>query len=370
MKSYLFEYFRYTRTERNGIIILSSLCLMLISFYHLQDFIFKDNMDSIQEYEEIYCSLFEEVPLKKNIPINYFDFDPNTASTEDLIKLGVPPKASATLVNYRKSGAKFYEADDLKKVYGFGGNLIEKLKPYMKFPRKNKAVAASFSSKPQAPRKELSLFYFNPNECSKEELLKLGLGERVSNTIIKFREKVKFKKPEDFKKIYGLDDHKYAQLLPYLMFPKIEEEVFKKKDFEAFAKSEKVIIDINSADENEWQKISGIGPTFSKRIVKFRGKLGGFHSIDQVSETFGMTDSTFQAIKPYLKKEADLNKIKINKVELEELRSHPYIKWKHAKVLINYRKHHGPYKSAEDLSKVKVLSEQKIEQLLPYLSFE
>lgn len=369
MKSFLFEYFRYTRSERNGILFLGAICISLITFYHFQSFLFAPDFKSLEEYEEIYCSMFQEIEPEPIKEIKYFSFDPNTISKEDLMKMGISAKASQTLLNYRKSGAKIKKADDLLKVYGFNKSIVGKLKPYMSFSKNNASPPLAFGDKPKE-KKETVLFQFNPNSCSKMDFEKLGLNKRVINTIMNFREKVEFKKPEDFKKIYGLSEEKFNELLPYLNLPTplaIPKKVYEKP---VYAKKEKKIIDVNNASEEEWQEISGIGPTFSKRIVKFRGKLGGFHSIDQVAETFGMSDSTFQVIKPYLKIEKNLSKININEVELEELRSHPYLKWKHAKVLINYRNHHGPYGGKEDLKKVKILKEEQLEKILPYISFE
>ena len=379
MKSYLFEYFRFTRAERNGMLLLAFLCFSLIIFYHCQEFIFKEDLSSLEQYEDIYCSLFEEIPQFEKEEIRYFNFDPNIASKEKLMLLGISAKASQTLINYRKAGGKIKSPEDLLNVYGFNKATFEKLQPYIKIGSKKEIEKASYAHKKKKER-ATELFSFDPNVCSEADLMKLGLSQKVVNTIINYRSKVAFKTADDFKKIYGLKEQQFNQLLPYLNIPEHNKEetfaaakpenAFREKSIYGYQKREKVIIDINGADENEWQKLSGIGPTFSKRIVKFRSKLGGFHSIDQVAETYGMTDSTFQIIKPYLKNEVGINKIRINEVELEELRAHPYIKWKHAKVLINYRKHHGAYEGIEDLKKVKVLSEDLISQLSPYLSFE
>jgi DNA uptake protein ComE-like DNA-binding protein len=63
------------------------------------------------------------------------------------------------------------------------------------------------------------------------------------------------------------------------------------------------IIDINSADTTSFIALPGIGSKLAARIINFRDKLGGFYSVAQVGETFGLPDSTFQKIKQYLKLE-------------------------------------------------------------------
>ena len=46
--------------------------------------------------------------------------------------------------------------------------------------------------------------------------------------------------------------------------------------------------DFFASTVEDWQKLRGVGPSFSKRIVKFRDRLGGFYSIEQVGETYGL----------------------------------------------------------------------------------
>ena len=119
----------------------------------------------------------------------------------------------------------------------------------------------------------------------------------------------------------------------------------------SFGKS--VVIDINTADELEWQKLKGIGPALSKRIASYRNNLGGFYTIEQVAETYNLPDSTYQSIKSQLKltEPAQLKKININQAREEELVVHPYIGKKEAKWITAYRLQHGNYRSVDDVLK-------------------
>ena len=104
------------------------------------------------------------------------------------------------------------------------------------------------------------------------------------------------------------------------------------------------VIDINTADTSAFISLPGIGSKLAARIVNFRDKLGGFYSIDQVGETFGLPDSTFQKIKQYLKLEnTSIKKININTATVDELKAHPYIKYSVANPIIAYRNEHGPF---------------------------
>jgi competence ComEA-like helix-hairpin-helix protein len=62
--------------------------------------------------------------------------------------------------------------------------------------------------------------------------------------------------------------------------------------------------------------------------------------------------------------------VRINSASQEEMGRHPYIGFKLAKNIVNYRAKHGPFKSLEDVKKLYSLDAAKLPMLIPYLSFE
>ena len=129
-------------------------------------------------------------------------------------------------------------------------------------------------------------------------------------------------------------------------------------------------VDINSGSQADWEGLPGIGPYRASRIIKFRDALGGFARIDQVSDTYGLPDSTFLQIKPYLIRKALHEKIDINTSDFKALSMHPYISYKQAKVILAYRAQHGPFTTAQNLLKTKVVSTVELKKMEPYLIFE
>jgi DNA uptake protein ComE-like DNA-binding protein len=156
---------------------------------------------------------------------------------------------------------------------------------------------------------EVQLFRFDPNTLDESGWKKLGIKDRIIQTIIHYREKGGlFRKPEDIKKIYGLSNSEAEKLIPYIHINQANNSLNTNSDdrYSSSDKKEKYTrkynsIEINSATSEEWKALPGIGDVLSNRIVKFRASLGGFSSIDQVAQTYGLSDSTFQIIKPYLK---------------------------------------------------------------------
>lgn len=220
-----------------------------------------------------------------------------------------------------------------------------------------------------------TLFLFDPNTLPAEGWKRLGLRERTIRTIENYRRKGgRFRKPEDLEKIYGLFPEEYHRLAPFVKINGNNgvDSNQEKKPARPLQTSEKRYerLDINLADSNAFISLPGIGQKLAARIVKFREKLGGFYSVDQVGETFGLPDSTFRRIKPMLDRgSTPVKRILINTATEEELKTHPYIRYVLARPIISYRDQNGPFRQAEDLKKVLALTGQDLERLLPYLSF-
>ena len=131
-----------------------------------------------------------------------------------------------------------------------------------------------------------------------------------------------------------------------------------------------VSFDINRSGAQEWQNLPGIGEYRAQSIVKFRDRLGGFVRVDQIAETYGLPDSVFQRIRPLLKRTPITRPIYVNRADAATLAAHPYLKRSTATIIVRYRKNHGPFTSAEDLKKVRAISTETLDKLLPYLNFE
>lgn len=61
--------------------------------------------------------------------------------------------------------------------------------------------------------------------------------------------------------------------------------------------SENELININTADSDELNKINGIGKSKAEAIIKYREENGGFKSIEEIKNVSGIGDATFEKIK-------------------------------------------------------------------------
>lgn len=236
-------------------------------------------------------------------------------------------------------------------------------------------------TKKKWPRKTV-VFAFDPNSLSADSLKLLGLKPYIAKNLVKYRSKGgKFRKPADLYKIYGIDSARVSELLPYVqidstLFAKAKQKPRDQPIAKATKQSDKIakiklaFIDINTADEYQWQQLRGIGPTKARIIVERRDKLGGFYAKEQLLTVWGITDSLYQSIEAQLIASDDYKTIPINKADKKMLAAHPYIPYKEAGIMVSYRNNHGPYTSAEDLKKIVAFTPEFVDKVAPYLRFD
>jgi competence protein ComEA len=307
IRSYLFNFFHFNKQERNGVFVLCMIIVVLFAIRIIIPFIgnnnnnvqfltinaqppapkldIKDNDDGIKGFNK---SKFNSTESNHLTSHQRFVFNPNTVTAEDAQKLGFSKKLSATLINFRNKGGKFFKPQDLKKLYGLSPRLYEELENYVLIPQKEYKRDSSFVSK----------------------------------------------------------------------FPTYEKKVYTKE-----------LVELNTADSLSIVYLKGIGPGFTKRIIKYRTMLGGFHSVNQLKEVYGMTDSLFLSLSSQIKLDPKaLAKIPINAIDFNSLRKHPYFNFQLAQAVVNFRSKHGKL-TEEDIKNLGIFNEEKLRLILPYLSY-
>lgn len=217
-------------------------------------------------------------------------------------------------------------------------------------------------------------FPFDPNQIDMEQWLQLGLPEKTAHTILNYRSKGgRFRKAEDLARIYGMPAILARELIPWV---RIESVVGEKSPpagprnapgTQFAQRTESLKLPINSADSLAWMSLRGIGEKLAGRIVNFRNRLGGFYSLQQVGEVYGLKDSVFQQIRSSLVLDpVPVRQLSLNAATLEELAAHPYIRFPIARAIVAYRQEHGAFRSVEELSAIHLISQEQLEKIRPY----
>ncbi|MBK7880759.1 MAG: helix-hairpin-helix domain-containing protein [Saprospiraceae bacterium] len=218
------------------------------------------------------------------------------------------------------------------------------------------------------------LFYFDPNHLNTKESIQLGIPPRAYSNLQKYlKAGGKIKKAEDLQKIYGIDAELLNKLRPYV---KSSEETklteLKELSDTSLSAPAKIIepFEINSATEEEWKSLPGIGEKLSARIIKYKTALGGFLDKSQVCEVYGISDSLCLVISNYLQCTPQLSKIKVNSADMDELEMHPYLNRKQSEFIINYRRQHRTIKNLDELKSTGFFKKEELAKIEPYLAFD
>ena len=232
----------------------------------------------------------------------------------------------------------------------------------------------------EAERTALSTpFPFNPNTADSATLIKVGLKSwQVKNLLAYRRAGGRWKDADDFKRLYGLSEEEYQRLRPYIQIPPpVKDVYFTQKDRarqdslrqlrpEKF--TELTVLDLNTVDTLTLRKIPGIGVGYSRAIVSYRQRLGGFVSVAQLKDIEGLPDRIEEWFT--VDENAEVNRISINKSDFKTLVRHPYLSYEQVKVITTHIRKYGQLRSWKDLQLYPEFTPQDFERLTPYFVFE
>ena len=210
---------------------------------------------------------------------------------------------------------------------------------------------------------------FDPNTADAAELLSFKLPERTVNSILNFRNKGgKFYDKEDMKKIYNLHAADYARLEPYININIEKNKIrYEEKVKNPPAPRIEKIVELNAAAREDLMTLPMIGEKRAEQIIKYRNKLGGFFTREQLKEVYSLPDSIYNVIEnrvvadPLLIQPIDLN-------TLTDSTYHPYMKKNLVKLIVAYRDQHGKYTHIEEIRKMPLMNDSIYIKIGPYLS--
>lgn len=248
-----------------------------------------------------------------------FLFDPNEADSTQLLRLGLAPFQVRSIYRYRAKGGRFSTKDDFRRVYRLTNEQWEHLSPLIRIASKYQLVPVVESADPRlssVPRAK-------------------ALGDSVSDSLS-----------------VGSDSSASAVAKP--AYPK--------------KLSGDETIDVNLADSVLLCRVPGIGPYFSRKVLQYRRRLGGYTSIDQLLEIENFPADALAWLE--VGDTSVLEKLQINSLSTRKLMKHPYMGYYRASEIADYRRVHGPIRSMEVLKSLPHFSEADILRLSPYISFD
>ena len=309
----------FTRSQLWFLLLVLNACLLVLGIIFLSRYKNGTHSDASVALKTISSGKSTE-PTAQYYAVEYsqpesFTFDPNVADSTMLLRLGLAPFQVRSIYRYRAKGGRFSTKDDFRKVYRLTNEQWEHLSPLITIDKKYQLVDVKPKQK-----------------------------ENTQNTLAQ--------------NIPADTANKASCATPTHLH---EPKVYPRK------LSGDETIDINTSDSALLCRVPGIGPYYSRQIVRYRNKLGGYISTDQLLQIENFPTEALAWL--VVSDSVSIKRLNINKLSIRQLMKHPYIGYYRASAIVDYRRVHGPITNIHVLRNLSHFSEEDIEKLKPYIDF-
>jgi len=296
-----------------------------------------------------------------------FTFDPNTVSYEQLLALGFERHTAVSILKYRARGKVFEIAEEFALCYGVTDSMFARLRPYINIGKQFRAENRGDSIRAiNRQRWEQKIDNRRPHPyepfridtVSIAYLQRIGFSYRQAEGLIEYRDSGAegIRNMAELSDCWAVSPEMADSLARYVIFP--EPKPYGGK------------IEINSADSATLVTVRGIGPKTAQAIVSYRKLLGGYVSIEQLSEIKCVTSENFARFSSQICCDSCVfSKIDINFAPASELERHPYMTRRAINRIIQLRKSKGGWKSIEEIVNDDIFTSEQVSALAPYLHF-
>lgn len=122
-------------------------------------------------------------------------FDPNTADSSQLIRMGLSPRIASNLLRYRRKGGIFRTPESLSRIYGLSEEVYKQLFPYIRIGEQftKRTIKSPLPQRPTFVKKDSTYKYpegtcLDLNSADTTELKKIpGIGSYLARKIVSMR---------------------------------------------------------------------------------------------------------------------------------------------------------------------------------------
>lgn len=363
------EYFDFNRSQRRAIfflLVISVLSILLPSVFQKLKKEEKTSDEKLTAVRKLLAQNNPDSGFQSLHQSEIFYFNPNTASKEDWVSLGIKENIADRIINYITKGGEFYQKTDVLKIYGFQESDYQRLEPFIVFDDEE---ISEFNQKNYTTGEQIQLFPFNPNNISKEQWIQFGVKDFIAERILNYVAKGgKFYSSEDVMKIYGFSQQDYDRLENYFVFDANENFQTNEEQTISSVPAEKQITEINAATKEQLIAL-GFSNYNANGIITYREQLGGYYSLNQLHDVYKIDLIALSSALPFLKIDnSAIVKLNINSATFEQLEKHAYLSEKTAQAIIDYRTSKGNFIILTELQSVKGMYPELFEKLKPYLT--
>lgn len=300
-------YFSFNRSDRNAVIILSGILIVLILLKSILPFVISKHPADFSEIKAAFKE-WESEQLRQDSTtlLRLFAFNPNTITEAAMDSLDFPVFVKQNILRYRKAGGSFTSAEDIHKIYGMTDSLFQIIQPYIQMETNEKG-------------KRLAVHSVTRNTTQIET--------------------------------NSLNQNYQARKAPSSTVPEM--------------------VELNSADSSALVALPGIGPVFAKRIIRYRDLLGGFYHKEQLLEVYNFPVETYNSLAEDLQVDTlAIKKLRINFLDFSELLRHPYLNKQQVEAIVKHREKTGSFKNLSKVAEIQAFDSETFARIRPYLTCE
>ena len=307
------------RSARRALLILFAICLSVWAGMLLERHLLSRERKLLTLDEAIMDRLVNTVDLTETVGVpsaskdecqqteafapETFPFDPNTADSASLVRLGLSPWMARAVGRYRAKGGRYHRPEDFQRVPGMTLELFERLLPVMRIGR--------------------AFQYYSDLGYTERSLAPSTTSQQIKTS----RDSITFPHHEKFDQMVQLD--------------------------------------LNTVDTVELMKVPGIGSWRAQQLVRYRDRLGGFVSTEQLAEVEGFPAELAE----WFEVNAPVRRLNVNTATFSQLARHPYLGAQRARAITDFRRLHGTIRSLSDLRLLDGFSPSETQRLEPYVAY-
>lgn len=273
---------------------------------------------------------YQRSAIHQHMTLQPKPFDPNMLTLEEWTSMGISARIARSIRNYLAAGGRFRYKQDLQRIYLVDDTLYAALKPYIRLPDRedHQRTFSENRSLPEKSQKNDSLIKENQYGVAEQYAHEPGMSAHKGRN-----------------ESAGPDLHR-----------------------ERPSAFEPPTVQLNKADTTDLQKLRGIGPVFSRRIVRYRELLGGYYCSSQLLEVFGMDTTRFESISKHMETDTlSIRTININEASFGDLVRHPYIEQPVASAILSMRDQHGPFECKSHIRNSYLVDDELWEKIRLYV---
>lgn len=294
------EFFYFNKSDRKTLLFLVTLCsglLMLFLFLDNGDEIGQSGIAADDSLKSETDSFYSRKPVREvygygnyqEVRAERFPFDPNTADSTQLLRLGLRPWQVRNIYKYRAAGGVYRKPSDFARLYGLTQKQYKELKPYIRISDDYRPSADFVPSQPEHSRDtvrypaKITLKQRIAVNTADTNMLKRipGIGSFYARKIVNYRKRLGgFVDLAQLKEIDGFPE----DALQYMCIP--DGEISK--------------LNVNKLTLNQLKAHPYINFYQARTIIEYRRLKGPLRSLDDLKLHPDFPAEVIKKLEPYV----------------------------------------------------------------------